>query len=62
MVYNTSEYWGFGLFHRHVFYRTLKQHVSVTGCVPVPKCEVSETPTQLVESERSNFQFWLSIW
>jgi hypothetical protein len=59
MVYNTQNYWVFGLFSSSGILGTRK-HVSETGSVSVLRCGGKEDTAQLGPLDRANLNHWTS--
>jgi hypothetical protein len=58
MVYNTQNYWVFGLFLSSGILETRKHDVSETGCFRPQIKGGNKTPTQLGPLERVNLNHW----
>jgi hypothetical protein len=59
MVYNTQNYWVFGLYPSSGILENRKHDVSETGPVSVLG-EGEKTPTQLGPLERANLNHWIT--
>jgi hypothetical protein len=58
MVYNTQNYWIFGLFPSSGILENRKHDVSETGSVSILRSRGETTPTQLDPLERANLNHW----
>jgi hypothetical protein len=60
MVYNTQNYWVFGLLHSSGILEIRKHDVSETGSVSILRRE-EKSPTQLGPLERANLDHWITF-
>jgi hypothetical protein len=58
MLYNTLNYWVFGLFPSSGILGTRKHDISETGSVSILRCGGGKTPTQLGPLDRANLNYW----